>query len=139
MPAEAVFLDAAYAIALAVPEDEFHPKAAALAREMQLRRTPMITTEAILLEIGDALGRPKFRLAGVKLIRAILRDRQILVIPLTRGLVEQALELFGQRHDKGWGLTDCLSFVVMKEHDLREALTTDDHFEQAGFVALLRR
>jgi hypothetical protein len=45
--------------------------------------------------------------------------------------------LFRQRADKAWGLTDCISFVVMREREIPEALTADEHFEQAGFVALL--
>jgi len=46
-----------------------------------------------------------------------------------------AVDLYRSRTDKNWGLTDCLSFVIMKQHALTEALTTDRHFEQAGFRA----
>ena len=52
-------------------------------------------------------------------------------------LYEQAIELYRQRQDKEWGITDCISFTVMEEHTLTKALTTDDHFQQAGFSALL--
>jgi predicted nucleic acid-binding protein len=38
---------------------------------------------------------------------------------------------------KDWGLTDCISFVVMKDNGLSDALTTDSHFQQTGFQALL--
>jgi hypothetical protein len=48
------------------------------------------------------------------------------------------LQLFGDRPDKEWSLTDCISFVVMEKEGVREALTGDKHFEQAGFVALLK-
>ena len=43
-----------------------------------------------------------------------------------------------ERSDKSWSLTDCISFVVMGEHGITDALTGDRHFEQAGFRALLR-
>jgi predicted nucleic acid-binding protein len=52
-------------------------------------------------------------------------------------LFDAGLELYSRRPDKEWSLTDCISFVVMEEHGLTEALTTDHHFEQAGFTALL--
>jgi predicted nucleic acid-binding protein len=44
---------------------------------------------------------------------------------------------YESRPDKAWSLTDCISFVVMNQHGLTEALTGDHHFEQAGFTALL--
>ena len=60
------------------------------------------------------------------------------IVPLTNDLYAQALILYRSRIDKEWGLVDCLSFVVMRERMLTEALTADQHFEQAGFQALLR-
>ncbi len=53
-------------------------------------------------------------------------------------LLEQGLALYTRRSDKDWSLTDCISFVVMKAEGIEEALTGDHHFEQGGFVALLK-
>jgi predicted nucleic acid-binding protein len=53
-------------------------------------------------------------------------------------LLDRGIELFSHRADKAWSLTDCTSFAVMQEEELTDALTTDHHFEQAGFTALLR-
>ena len=61
-----------------------------------------------------------------------------LVIPASTALMDRGIALFAARADKEWGLTDCISFVVMQEHNMTEALTADHHFEQAGFSALLR-
>ena len=55
-----------------------------------------------------------------------------------RSLFEAGLRLYASRRDTEWSLTDCISFVVMKQHNLTEALTADHHFEQAGFIPLLR-
>ena len=57
---------------------------------------------------------------------------------MTAELYQRAFALYCQRMDKEWGLTDCISFVVMRERGLTEALSADKHFEQAGFRALLR-
>ena len=43
-----------------------------------------------------------------------------------------------QRQDKRWSFTDCISFAVMKQMKIADALTGDHHFEQAGFRALLK-
>ena len=48
------------------------------------------------------------------------------------------MQMMAARKDKDWSLTDCISFVVMHERGLPDALTTDKHFEQAGFRALLK-
>ena len=51
---------------------------------------------------------------------------------------QKGLTLYGARQDKTWGLVDCMSFIVMDEQKLTDALTSDIHFIQAGFQALLR-
>jgi hypothetical protein len=60
------------------------------------------------------------------------------VLPLEAELFVRAFRLYSDRADKEWGLTDCVSFVVMTDRGIREALTADEHFEQAGFLPLLR-
>jgi predicted nucleic acid-binding protein len=60
------------------------------------------------------------------------------VISTSEDIFDQGLSLYKERQDKGWGLTDCISFVVMRERAITEALAADRHFEQAGFKALLR-
>jgi hypothetical protein len=52
--------------------------------------------------------------------------------------MDRGLALYAARPDKEWSLTDCVSFLVMQDHGVTEALTADHHFEQAGFVALLK-
>ena len=137
MPSDIVFLDSAYAIALAAPDDESHSKAAALAAELRSRSLRMLTTVAVVFEIGDALSKPKFRRVATELMTSIFTDPRIEVVSVTPALVQRAFDLFQRRPDKGWGMTDCLSFVVMEDRGIQKALTTDEHFEQAGFVALL--
>ena len=60
-----------------------------------------------------------------------------MIVPASQDVFEQGVELFENRLDKDWSLTDCISFIVMRERGLTEALTGDHHFEQAGFRALL--
>lgn len=69
----------------------------------------------------------------------ILRaDPNATIAPPSQTLFDQGLEFYADRPDKGWTLTDCISFVVMQQHGISQALTGDRHFEQAGFQALLR-
>jgi len=134
---DSVFLDTAYAVALASVTDEFHLEALALAEELEASGTHLITTWAVLLEIGNALSKVQYRYAAIELLSSVRADPTVEIIPLSDQLLEGALMLYSERPDKEWGLTDCVSFVVMKARSITDALTTDDHFRQAGFRALL--
>jgi predicted nucleic acid-binding protein len=73
-----------------------------------------------------------------RLLAALRADPACITLPATQDVFDAGVELYARRPDKAWSLTDCISFVVMQEHDIREALTGDRHFEQAGFIALLK-
>jgi uncharacterized protein len=60
------------------------------------------------------------------------------VVPFDSTLMNRGLALFASRSDKDWSLTDCVSFLVMNDRGITDALTADHHFEQAGFVAVLK-
>lgn len=132
-----LFLDASYAIALGSPRDQHHAQAVELAGRIESEGTRLITTRAVILEIGNALAKARHRAASVALLDAIEHDPRIGIVPVSEDLFHDAAALYRKHRDKEWGLTDCLSFVVMSQRRLTEALTADDHFRQAGFRVLL--
>ncbi len=93
-------------------------------------------TEAVLVEIGNALSS-FHRRAAVRFLRHCYETANTIVVAVDSELLHRGLSLYEARSDKTWGLTDCISFVVMKENDLSIALTADRHFVQAGFRALM--
>ena len=106
------------------------------ARPAAERRRP-ITTEFVLIEFGDALAAVGVRLRAASMIDALRGRRLVETVPASATLFNAALALYRNRADKGWGLTDCTSFVVTRERGLTAALTADAHFRQAGCRALL--
>ncbi len=132
------FLDTAYAIALSAPGDRFHTRALSLADRMEAEGTLLVTTRAVALEIANALSKVRHRQSAIQLLDALEADPKVEIVPLSETLYAEALTLYRQRPDKDWGLTDCISFVVMTQRHLLDALTTDEHFQQAGFRTLLR-
>ncbi|VFM95087.1 MAG: hypothetical protein BECKG1743D_GA0114223_101525 [Candidatus Kentron sp. G] len=130
-----ILLDTGYILALLNSRDEFHTRALQLADEIDGR---LITTEAVLLEIGNALAKLPRRELAVNTLNDLRDDESVEILPVGPDLFAKALAFYSHRMDKEWGLTDCMSFIVMKERKLTDALTTDHHFEQAGFRALLR-
>jgi hypothetical protein len=129
-----VFIDTSYVLALVNLGDEYHVRAAQASEVVQ---PPFLTTEAVLVEIGNALARARWRDLAVATIHDLRSDASVEVVSVDTALLERALALFEARYDKEWGLTDCISFVVMQERDLTYALTTDRHFVQAGFHSAL--
>ncbi|NQE06427.1 tRNA(fMet)-specific endonuclease VapC [ANME-1 cluster archaeon GoMg1] len=130
------FLDTAYVLALLNPNDVYHEQAKALLPSVRVAHEVWIT-EAILLEIGNALARSN-RSTAVAFVNSCYATPNVNVISVDRTLVHRAIDFYRSREDKEWGLTDCISFIVMEDHGLTDALTTDEHFQQAGFRALLR-
>ncbi len=133
-----IFLDTSFAIASVSPKDQFHAKANLWQAKIESSEIPIITTQAILLEIGNALSKSVFREVGIGLLDNLESDSKTTIISLTEELYDKAFDLFRDRSDKEWGLVDCISFVVMRERGINNALTADEHFIQAGFRALLR-
>jgi uncharacterized protein len=131
---EDVFADTAFWIGLVVKQDQHHEQA----QKWSLRITGRITTtEAVLLETANALSRPAWRSHAVALIDHLRQREDVEVIGFSSNLWQRGWDLYRQRPDKDWSLTDCLSFVVMQDAGLFSALTTDDDYRQAGFRALL--
>lgn len=127
-----VFADSFYFIAQLNPADDAHGKATAFTRSFEGR---LVTTEWVLAEVGDAFARPPNRQRFVRFFEQLPGMPDFSIAPV--GLAE-GIHLFAERPDKDWSLTDCLSFVVMTNHKITAALTGNHHFEQAGFVALLK-
>jgi uncharacterized protein len=130
-----VFADSFYFLALFNPSDAAHDAAVMASKELP---GLIATTDWVLTEVADALSDPKNREDCVRFLDDVRTASRIIVEPASRSLFEDGWELYGSRGDKGWSLTDCISFVVMRDRKIGEALTGDHHFEQAGFRALLK-
>ncbi|MCY7347236.1 MAG: PIN domain-containing protein [Pyrinomonadaceae bacterium] len=128
------FVDTFYIVALVNRRDEFHEKANELVLEYD--NQPLLTTDAVLLEVGNSLARNNKEKA-IEIIGEFLAGDAIEIVRLDESLFNKAFELYKDHQDKSWGLVDCVSFVVMREHDISDALTCDKHFVQAGFRALM--
>ena len=133
-----VFLDTAFVVALASPADKYHEKAKRLSRQIEREGVVLVTTRAVLIEIGDAMAKERMRHAGVAILQALEEDMNLAIVQNSEDSYRRAFALFKSRSDKEWGMTDCVSFVVMTSEKIAEVLTTDIHFQQAGFVALMR-
>ncbi|MEH2370727.1 type II toxin-antitoxin system VapC family toxin [Nostoc sp.] len=129
-----IFVDTLFVVALINQRDQYHPRASELADSLETQL--LITTDAVLLEIGNALAR-NYKNEAVEIIEHFFGSDEVEIVRLTPELFAQAFTLYKTHQDKAWGLVDCISFVVMKQAEVSQALTFDRHFVQAGFQALM--
>jgi hypothetical protein len=129
-----LFADSFFFIALLNERDACHHRAIQVSRQSGAF---IVTTRWVLAEVADALSAPAWRGGAGAFIEFVLTAPGFLVQGSSDELFTRGMELYRSRHDKEWSLTDCISFVVMADEGLAEALTGDRHFEQAGFKALL--
>lgn len=129
-----VFADTSYFVAFCGASDAFHGQALEASQNLL---SSIVTTEYILVETGGLLCRPQDRPAFVNLVRDLESDPTVRVLPATHALFWAGFELFSARPDKAWSFVDCISFAVMKQFRLKDALSSDRHFIQAGFRAVL--
>jgi predicted nucleic acid-binding protein len=131
-----VFADTHYFLALLNAADQWHANAVGFTTRFTGK---MLTTSWVLTELADALAStPKGRAEFISTRDDLRADPDARIVVCDEALMEAGVGLYAQRLDKQWSLTDCISFVVMHREGLIEALTGDHHFEQAGFVALLK-
>lgn len=131
---KAVFLDTVGLIAVWDTSDEWHPAAELAYRELLKQSRSLVTTEAVLLECGNAASRRPYR-SRVAALRQLLMEEDLLV-SLTQAEVNEAWGVYSQQEPGGPGIVDCLSFAVMRRLGCREAFTNDRHFAAAGFTTL---
>lgn len=132
-----VFLDTSFVIALENKDDPCHARAKALDDELLRQGANLLCHWGILLEIADGYARLARRAKGWQLLGKLTSESGYELLPITEPLLQEGLDLYHARIDKEWGLTDCISFVLMKQRGITEALSAEIHFRQAGFTAML--
>jgi uncharacterized protein len=131
------FADTSFWIALSSRRDQYHAQAIGWHAAVMRTGSKIVTTDAVLWEWLNALADASTRVIAAEGYRRAHADGRVEVVPFEPELNDAAVELYRSRADKDWSLTDCLSFVVMDQRRLHEALTTDHHFQQAGMKALM--
>ncbi|MYA51010.1 MAG: type II toxin-antitoxin system VapC family toxin [Chloroflexi bacterium] len=134
-----VFVDTAYLIARARPDDQWRD--AAVAARNSLGAVSLVTTDEVLTEFLTAMSRagPGLRVAAAGTVREILQAGAIRVVAQTHRSFLDGLGRYEERVDKGYSLQDCVSMNVMEAEGITEILTSDRHFEQEGFTVLMKQ
>src|SRR4028118_2129414 len=121
--ASEIFVDTSFVIALINDKDQYHAAAQKLAATYL--RQNLVMTDAVLLEIGNALAK-NFKTEATEIIKTLRNSPKTVVVQTSTYLFEKGLEIYEKYNDKDWGLVDCISFAVMWERGISEVLTFDD-------------
>ena len=134
-----VFADTSGWASFFLEDDRHHAKAFSLIIQWKQQNRNIVTTSYVLSELIVLLSsRGQQRSAVLNYIKTIRSADWVEIIHIDKSLDEKAWQLLADRLDKQWSLVDAVSFVVMQERGITEALTADRHFEQAHFVRLLK-
>lgn len=133
-----VFVDTSAWLALVNKSDTFHLKAKEIRDTLLRNRATFVITDFIIVEIANCLSRIPFRSTAIQLISFIKASEDIEIVSIDKEIYDESWSLYCSHQDKEWGLTDCTSFVVMNHNQIKEAFSTDHHFEQAGFKIFLK-
>ena len=131
------FLDTCGLVARTDVRQQRHDAANMAWARLIAARERLLTTSLILIEVADTLSRVGHRREATRIRDGLLASDRVEVVQVTPEHERLAWEKFRSHRDKEWGMTDCVSFVVMEERDCRDAFTADRHFAQAGFTASL--
>jgi uncharacterized protein len=135
----AVFADTLYWVAIVKPNDSWGE----LAKQAKsaLGNVRILTTDEVLTEFMATLssGGEKLRLWAVKMVRAILDNPNVKVLPQSRDSFLHGVDLYEERLDKEYSLVDCISMNSMRQEKVSDVLTNDNHFVQEGFNILIKR
>jgi predicted nucleic acid-binding protein len=133
-----VFFDTSGWIAILNKTDRWHRTARDVKRRLVRQHTIFILTDYIIVEFANGFSKPPLRAVAINSIRTLIDAPEVEIIRVDAALFDAGLDLFQNRSDKTWSLTDCISFVVMKGLNIAAAFTSDHHFQQAGFSILLK-
>lgn len=127
--------DAALFIAVLNRRDRFHTWASDY---YQRTRDRLVVPLPVLVEVGNYFSESASRPQVISFLHRVQDDPRVDCVQLDADLLREGMDLYADRPDKEWGLTDCISFVLMHRAGIQEAVTTDHHFEQAGFTILMK-
>ena len=133
---ERLLLDATFIAGYLNVRDQHHD-AARRCIKLVKEAGEIVITDAVLIEVGNLLCSTRQRQQAAQFIEACFTTANITVVTVDSELLHRALQFFRNHEDKEWGLTDCISFVVMHDLKLTAAVSADSDFRQAGFRALM--
>lgn len=133
---KSLFVDAGYLIALEASDDQHHKDATQHWRKLRKSLPALLTTSYVFDEVVTFFNNRRRHDKAAEVGNRLIESPSIELIHVDKEVFYEAWKYLQQHDDKAYSLTDCVSFVVMKQRRVNTALTFDRHFKQAGFETL---
>jgi uncharacterized protein len=132
------FVDTAFWIARFDKTDALHIRATQVVESLG-DGIRFVTTDAVLTEFMNYFSKapPELRQRTAEFVKGVVLQPTIEVVFHGHGYFVRSVEFYGQRKDKGYSLTDCISMLVLQDWKIQDVLSHDKHFRQEGFNTLL--
>ena len=127
------FLDTSYVIALEIVNEDNHQVVLQHWQTLAISQPSLVTSTYIFDEIVTFFNSRNLHYKAVEIGNRLIESPEIELIEIEQKLFNQGWLYFQKYADKSYSLTDCLSFIIMQENNITQALTLDHHFVQAGF------
>ncbi len=132
-----VFLGTSGLVAVANIDDQWHSKAETVWTDLVSSAIQLVTTSLVLIELADGLSRVQHRGLALRIVDGLQDSDRVEIVQSDETLETRAWQLFRDRSDKEWGMTDCVSMTLLTDRGIDDVFTADHHFQQAGFSILL--
>jgi predicted nucleic acid-binding protein len=132
-----IFIDSSGFYALLAKRDSMHQKAIDILQQAAQEKISFITTDYIIDETATLLQARKLSHILSAFFDTVFESSACTIAWMDQDRFLQTKSFFLKHKDQSWSFTDCFSFILMKELNLKQALTKDNHFTEAGFAPLL--
>jgi len=131
-----LFIDTGYLIALEVADDQYHN--VAFKHWQGLLKSPLhlVTTSYVFSEIVTFFNSHNYQSKAIEIGSRLISSPSIKFIHIDESLFYKGWQYLKKHNDKSYSLTDCISFIIMTQLEIKTALSFDKHFMQAGFKKL---
>lgn len=130
---KSVFLETGYLLALELLHDQNHRAALKHWRSLKKSLPPLVTTSYVFDEVVTYFNSRGYHSKAVEVGSKLLNSPSVQFVHVDEDLFMEGWQYFQKHKDKAYSLTDCISFLVMKNFGIEIAFAFDKHFVQAGF------
>lgn len=131
------FIDTSFIIALASRRDSKHQKALEISSQIKENQIKLVTSEFIIIELCNSFAKANLKRSAIEIVDSMYQDTNIEIIKLSDKYFQAGLDIYRKALDKNWSLVDCISFHILNEKGVKNVLSSDKHFIQAGFNVLI--